>query len=89
MDRKLIDKNLEIIEGRARSHQNGATWQLVALNHATAAVVAEVENGVEGAESVDGPDTPVRREAIARMLKAYIANQKSGAPVHTWSTDVH
>lgn len=89
VDRKLIDKNLEIIEGRARSHQNGATWQLVALNHATAAVVAEVEDGVEGAESVDGPDTPVRREAMARMLKAYIANQKSGAPVHTWSTDVH
>ncbi|WP_123959553.1 glutamate-cysteine ligase family protein [Corynebacterium pseudopelargi] len=94
VDPKLIDENLSIIEGRAQSQQNGATWQLVALENATAAVVSEYreaqgEQALATSDLLDAPDTPLRREAIARMLKAYIAQQQTGKPVHTWSTEVH
>lgn len=80
VDRSLIDANLSVIEGRASRQQNGASWQLAALDSATAAVLAERGES----RAADVPDSPVRREALARMLKAYIANQKSGEPVHTW-----
>ena len=40
------------------------------------------------AEGHDVPDSTLRRQAIVRMLSAYIDNQKSGKPVHTWSTDI-
>ena len=83
----LIQKHLGIIEGRARNRQNGATWQLAALDSATAALRAKVGADVPAGDH-DGPDSTLRRQAIARMLSAYIDNQKSGGPVHTWSTDI-
>ncbi|RAV34797.1 glutamate-cysteine ligase family protein [Corynebacterium heidelbergense] len=75
VDPELIESNLAIIEGRARSRQNGATWQLAALENASG----------PGAED---PDSPQRREAITTMLRAYLANQNTGAPVHTWPTTI-
>ncbi|MDK8577184.1 glutamate-cysteine ligase family protein [Corynebacterium pseudodiphtheriticum] len=105
----LIQKHLGIIEGRARNRQNGATWQLAALDNATAALSAEAGHDANDrdasaavstadatvnattdapAKDHDGPDSTLRRQAIARMLSAYIDNQKSGEPVHTWSTDI-
>lgn len=84
---KLIDEHLRIIEQRARSHQNGATWQLAALNNATV-TMTEAKGEHAGGELRDTPDSPLRREAIARMLRAYIANQQQDNPVHTWSTEV-
>ena len=68
-----IDDYLGIIEGRVVTRQNGATWQLAALTEA-------------GAGS--RPDTPQREEALARVLRKYLENQATGAPVHTWSTSV-
>ena len=68
-----IEEYLGIIQGRVDNRQNGATWQLAALTEA-------------GAGS--RPDTRQRREALARVLKQYLANQEAGAPVHTWSTSV-
>lgn len=105
VDQALIQKNLEIIEGRARKRQNGATWQLAALDNATAVIRAEAaaeprdasDTGSATAadsttyastEGHDVPDSTLRRQAIARMLSAYIDNQKSGKPVHTWSTNI-
>lgn len=68
-----IEDYLGIIHGRVANRQNGATWQLAALTEA-------------GAGS--RPDTRQRREALARVLRQYLANQEAGAPVHTWSTSV-
>ncbi|HIW96461.1 MAG TPA: glutamate--cysteine ligase [Candidatus Corynebacterium gallistercoris] len=85
----LADEYLGVIEGRARSHQNGATWQLVALNNAVAKLREEGAAGeLWDEDTPDDPDSPLRRAALARMLKAYMKNQASGAPVHTWSTEV-
>ena len=84
VDPALIQKHLGIIEGRARKRQNGATWQLAALDNATAADSTTYTS----AEGHDVPDSTPRRQAIARMLSAYIDNQKSGKPVHTWSTNI-
>ena len=68
-----IEEYLGIIEGRVSRRQNGAMWQLNALN----AVGAGTR-----------PDTEGRRQALARVLKQYLENQESGAPVHTWSLEV-
>lgn len=67
------EEYLGVIKGRVSTRQNGATWQLAALHKA-------------GAGS--RPDTPQRAEALARVVRQYLANQESGAPVHSWSTDV-
>ena len=73
VDEELIEKYLGVIEGRAWHRQNGATWQLDALD----AVGAGTK-----------PDTPERATALKRVLKAYLENQQSGKPVHSWSTDI-
>ncbi|WP_151548637.1 MULTISPECIES: glutamate-cysteine ligase family protein [Corynebacterium] len=92
VDPALIDRYLGIIEGRARTRQNGATWQLAALDDAAATIMAEGARSRTAVEthsdSLNTPDSPVRRAAITQMLKAYLRNQKSGEPVHTWSTSV-
>ena len=72
VDSELIDTYLGIIEGRARSGQNGATWQLDTLNR----LAPNSE-----------PDSPERAEALATMMQRYIAHQASGQPVHTWSVE--
>ena len=69
----LADEYLGIIEGRARTRQNGAMWQLNALNS-----IAPQSR----------PATKERGDALARVLRQYVANQQSGAPVHTWSLEV-
>ena len=68
-----IEEYLGIIEGRVTNRQNGATWQLAALTAAGAGT---------------RPGTPQREEALMRVLRQYMANQETGAPVHTWSTSV-
>ncbi|GAB3079901.1 glutamate--cysteine ligase [Corynebacterium aquatimens] len=70
---ELADKYLGIIADRVDTGQNGAAWQLAALDNVGAGTA---------------PDTPERHEAVAQVLKAYLANQASDAPVHTWSTDI-
>lgn len=69
----LADEYLGIIEGRTRTRQNGAMWQLNVLNS-----IAPQSR----------PATKERGAALERMLRQYIANQQTGAPVHTWSLDV-
>lgn len=64
---------LGIIEGRVRNRQNGAMWQLNALNRIAPASL---------------PETTERREALARVVRQYLINQESGAPVHTWSMEI-
>ncbi|QGU06729.1 Carboxylate-amine ligase YbdK [Corynebacterium occultum] len=70
VDEDLIDTYLEVIEGRAETRQNGATWQLRTLDllepHGTR------------------PESPERKAALAEMLRLYIRHQASGEPVHTW-----
>ena len=73
VDEDLNEKYLGIIEGRAWNRQNGATWQLDVLD--------KLGGGTK-------PHTPERQEALAKMLKLYLENQKSGTPVHSWSTDI-
>ncbi|MGP6174981.1 glutamate-cysteine ligase family protein [Corynebacterium sp. A21] len=70
VDEDLIDTYLEVIEGRAQTRQNGATWQLRTLEKLEPA----------GA----GPDSPGRRHALAEMLQLYLKHQATGEPVHTW-----
>ncbi|MCK2199597.1 glutamate-cysteine ligase family protein [Corynebacterium callunae] len=70
VDENLIDTYLGIIEGRAKSRQNGATWQLRTLNH------FEAHGSLPGSKS--------RQEALAAMLRSYLDNQLMGEPVHTW-----
>ena len=70
VDAELIDKYLGIIEGRMRNHQNGASWQVAALRQAGGEMTA--------------PDSPERREAIAKVLRRYLKLQETGEPVHTW-----
>lgn len=66
----LAEKYLGIIGERARSRQNGAAWQLGTLTRLEPVGTR--------------PDSPERRHALAEMLRQYLANQESGAPVHTW-----
>ncbi|WP_080792823.1 glutamate-cysteine ligase family protein [Corynebacterium pacaense] len=70
VDSDLIDLYLGIIDARARSRQNGATWQLRTLGR------------VEAPGST--PGSAGRAEALATMLRLYLANQATGDPVHTW-----
>ena len=72
MDSELIETYLGIIEGRARSGQNGATWQLDTVNR----LAPNSE-----------PESAERTEALATMMQRYIAHQTSGQPVHTWSVE--
>ncbi|MCP1388352.1 glutamate-cysteine ligase family protein [Corynebacterium sp. TA-R-1] len=67
------EEYLGIIEGRVRTRQNGAMWQLDALNRV--APMSKV-------------NSKERREALARVTRQYLKNQDSGAPVHTWSLEV-
>lgn len=73
VDEASIDEYLGIIEGRARRRQNGASWQLAALNEAGAGTT---------------PGSPERMEALERVLRQYLRNEEDGAPVHTWSLKV-
>jgi len=68
-----IEEYMGIIEGRATRRQNGAVWQLAALT--------EAGPGTR-------PGTPERMEALSRVVRQYLKNQETGAPVHTWSTEV-
>ncbi len=70
VEESLIDTYLGIIRDRAKSRQNGATWQLRTLNN------------VEAHGSL--PDSGARRSALASMLEQYLKNQATGEPVHTW-----
>ena len=67
------EEYLGIIEGRVRNRQNGAMWQLNALNSIAAGA---------------GAGSPQRKEALQRLMRQYLKNQASGAPVHTWSLEV-
>ena len=67
------DEYLSIMEGRVRNRQNGAMWQLNALNRIAPA---------------SRPETAERRDALERLLRQYLKNQNTGAPVHTWSLEV-
>lgn len=86
----LIETNLAVIEGRARTKQNGATWQLRALQQATSQLQQAWANeqGRDPAELQDRPDTQLRRKAIAAMLRTYLELQASGKPVYMWPTRV-
>lgn len=66
------EEYLGIIEGRVRTRQNGAMWQLNALNKLA-----------PGA----GVETPERKLALQELMRHYLKNQASGAPVHTWPLD--
>lgn len=70
-DPDVIDHYIGIIEERARTRQNGATWQLRTLNAMRPRVTE--------------PDSPERRAALARLMRLYIEHQATGQPVHTWS----
>ena len=67
------EEYLGIIEGRVRTRQNGAMWQLNALNKLAPATT---------------PESPVRKEALKELMRHYLKNQESGAPVYTWSLDI-
>ncbi|MGO2524001.1 MAG: glutamate--cysteine ligase [Brevibacterium aurantiacum] len=69
IDKDVIDEFMSIIEGRAESRVNGATWQLQAL---------------ESLAPDSRQDSPERAEGIRAMMDAYLANQATGKPVHTW-----
>ncbi|MDN6373980.1 MAG: glutamate--cysteine ligase, partial [Brevibacterium aurantiacum] len=68
-----IDEYMSIIEGRAELRTNGATWQLKMLDHLA---------------PNSAPDSPERREGLKAMMDAYVKNQASGEPVHTWDVPV-
>lgn len=70
VDKDLIDFYLSIIEERARSRQNGASWQLRTLHNI--------------APKGTVPDSPERHDALAEMLRLYLKNQSTGQPVHSW-----
>lgn len=73
VDPACADEYLGIIEGRVRAKQNGATWQLAALDQ-----VAPNSK----------PATSERAEALTRVLRQYLANQATGTPVHAWPLEV-
>ncbi|MCT1922260.1 glutamate--cysteine ligase [Brevibacterium luteolum] len=70
VDATIIDEYMDIIEARARTRQNGATWQLRTL--------------MALKPRLTEPDTTERRDALKRLLELYIRHQSTGAPVHTW-----
>lgn len=70
VDDSIAEHYLGIIDERARTRQNGATWQLRTLNK------------LEGRRGL--PDSETRRAALAGMLELYLRNQATGEPVHTW-----
>ncbi|GAA4283544.1 glutamate-cysteine ligase family protein [Brevibacterium daeguense] len=69
-DADAIDLYIGIIEERARTRQNGATWQLRTLNALR--------------PRVTHPDSPERRAALARLVELYTTHQRTEKPVHTW-----
>lgn len=73
VDQACADEYLGVIEGRVRARQNGASWQLAALDR------------VAGGSK---PATSERADGLARVLRQYLENQRTGAPVHTWTLDV-
>ncbi|MGO2017777.1 MAG: glutamate--cysteine ligase, partial [Brevibacterium aurantiacum] len=73
IDKDVIDEYMSIIEGRAELRTNGATWQLKMLDHLA---------------PNSAPDSPERREGLKAMMDAYVKNQASGEPVHTWDVPV-
>ena len=70
VDSALIDDTMHIMDERARTRQNGATWQLRTLNALKPRVTE--------------PDSPLRRLALVELMERYRENQASGQPVHTW-----
>ncbi|RNE48622.1 glutamate--cysteine ligase [Corynebacterium alimapuense] len=70
VDEDLIDYYLDIIGERARTRQNGATWQLRTLE------------AIQTGGSI--PDSPERKKALAEMTRRYLRNQATDQPVHTW-----
>lgn len=68
---ELIEHYLSVIGERARTRQNGASWQLATLGR------------LEPVGTT--PGSPDRKRALAEMLRQYLANQESGEPVHTWA----
>ena len=73
VDTTCADEYLGVIEGRVRARQNGAAWQLAALD--------KVATGSK-------PATSERAEGLARVLRQYMKNSQGGAPVHTWTLEV-
>ncbi|PCC47503.1 glutamate-cysteine ligase family protein [Brevibacterium aurantiacum] len=69
IDNDVIDEYMSIIEGRAESRINGATWQLRMLDRLAPG---------------SAPGSTERSEGLKAMMDAYLANQATGAPVHTW-----
>ncbi len=72
VDEELIDRYLGIIDERARTRQNGATWQLRTLEAIT-------PHGTV-------PGSPERERALAQLMRLYLRHQATGEPVHTWPT---
>ena len=56
-----------------RTRQNGAAWQLAAL---------------ERVASESKPLTKERTEGLARVVRQYLKNSQADAPVHTWTLEV-
>lgn len=73
VDNDVIDYYLSIVAERAHTRCNGAEWQLRTLRALGGTRVA--------------PDSPLRRAALAEMLRRYLAHQESGQPVHTWPVE--
>ncbi|MGO2035432.1 MAG: glutamate--cysteine ligase, partial [Brevibacterium sp.] len=73
IDKDVIEEYMSIIEGRAERRANGATWQLRMLDHLAPG---------------SRPDSPERRDGLKAMMDAYLENQASGEPVHTWDVPV-
>lgn len=69
IDKDVIDEYMSIIEGRAERKANGATWQLRMLDRLA-----------PGSRK----NTRERDEGLKAMMDAYLTNQESGRPVHTW-----
>ena len=73
VDQAYADEYLGVIEGRVRTRQNGAAWQLAAL---------------ERVASESKPLTKERTEGLARVVRQYLKNSQADAPVHTWTLEV-
>ena len=73
VDQECADEYLGVIEGRVRTRQNGASWQLAALERVAAG---------------SKPLTKERADGLARVLRQYMKNSQAGAPVHTWTLEV-
>lgn len=65
VETEVAEAYLEVLTGRTRTGQNGATWMTRSLGRLE-------ESGAE------------REQALARMVAAYGAHMRDGAPVHTW-----